>query len=82
MEIHVGQIALVDGKGHARLGPSFVNHASRVFIRPPEKRTLEDQLAAFPALNAFAPPVLDHLFDIMRFDGAKKKPADFVAQSG
>ena len=82
LEIHIGQIALINRKSHAGFGPSFVDHASRIFIRAAEERTFEDQLAAFAARDAFPSPVLDHLFDVSWTDGAKEKTADLAAQPG
>ena len=79
LKIHIGEIALIDWECDTGFGSSFINHASRIFIRPSEKRTFENQLATFAALNAFTPAVLDHFFNIMGFHGAEKKTSDFVA---
>jgi hypothetical protein len=81
LKIHIGEIALVDWECDTRFGSSFINHASRIFIRPAEKWTFENQLATFAALNAFTPAVFDHFFNIAGFDGAEKKTSDFIAQS-
>jgi hypothetical protein len=81
LKIYVGEVALIDWKGDTGFGPSFIDHASRIFIRPSEKRAFENQFATFAALNAFTPAVLDHFLNIAGFYGAEKKPSDFVTQS-
>jgi hypothetical protein len=82
LKIHIRKIALIDWKCDTGFGSSFINHASRIFIRPSKERTFEDQLATFAALNAFTPTVLDHFLNIAGFQGAEKKTSDFIAQSG
>jgi hypothetical protein len=80
LEIDVGQIPLIDWERHAGFGTPLIDHASRIFIRPSQKRALENKLAAFSALDAFAAAVFYHLFDILRSNGAEDEAADLVCQ--
>jgi hypothetical protein len=82
LEIHIGEISLIDRKSHTGFGSAFIDHATRIFIRAAEERAFEDQLATFAARDAFPSPVLDHLFDVSGPDGAEEKSADLAAQPG